>query len=319
MLCFTFRWDEVTAVTVIPFLLWAGAGTALAGCDWIVFRSRPAAYLILLWGISALLCADESTGLLRSCKAKPTIVETSPTTNLSAPSPTGTLRVITLNCGSGHNPLAAAEIEPYKPDIIFLQESPHYRFVHEFAKKLYGEQNRPLYGYDCTIIARGNLRRTSKKHPRNQLQATLELPDGRQIELLNLHLSHAVTDLKLWRRSTWKSHYYNRIARRRQLTKNVSDLLVAAGHRPTIIAGDFNAPGPDAIFTHLQEHFTDTYQQAGSGWCNTFSSHFPLIRIDQIWTSAEFTALRHTAVQCENSDHRIVVSDIEFNPLPRNP
>ena len=51
--------------------------------------------------------------------------------------------------------------------------------------------------------------------------------------------------------------------------------------------GDFNCPPRDAVFRLLEPRLTDAFAAAGRGWGATIIefSGWPLIRIDQIWTS----------------------------------
>lgn len=307
MLCFAFRWDKVSAITIIPFSAWTAIGTALAIYGYLVLRWKQTLFLALIWGGSAVICADETRGLARSFSELPT---PGTATAVDGELP---LRVLTINCGSFVNRAAAArEIEAYKPDVVFFQESPHYRFLQNMTDRMFGRDGAFIYDFDCSIAARGKLTKTSAMRHGNWLQATLTLAGGRQIELLNVHLDQAVTDLKLWRKSTWKHHYYSRRARRLELSTAVNNLLRTGAPRPAIVAGDFNAPASDAVFRQLERHFSDTYARAGSGWPNTFSNSLPLLRIDQIWTTPEFAPVRHSATKSSHSDHRFVICDMIF-------
>ncbi len=77
-----------------------------------------------------------------------------------------------------------------------------------------------------------------------------------------------------------------------------------------IIAGDFNAPAGDKVYRMLKHDFADTFDDAGSGWGNTFHRSFPILRIDHIFASRSFQAIRSKAVTVTESDHRMVISDL---------
>lgn len=310
MVCFAFRWDKVAAVTIIPFFLWAVPGIVLALLGWGLLRTKHGFFMLLIWLVSVAACSDESYGLVRSTFATPP--------EPGQPPPykgREVLRVVTLNCGDFQaRTKSPLELEPFEPDIVFLQETPHYRYVYEMTKRLYGDEGTFVHDVDCSILARGTLVKSTINRTSDWFQVTLKRPDGVQVELLNVHLANAVTDLKLWQRATWRRHKGNRRLRRMQILTCVQMLLRTAGHRPAIIAGDFNAPPTDAVFRHLREHFTDSYRRAGTGWGNTFSNSFPLLRIDQIWSTPELIPVRQTTVKSGHSDHRFIVCDLVVEP-----
>jgi endonuclease/exonuclease/phosphatase (EEP) superfamily protein YafD len=305
MAAYSFRWDKAAAVTTVPLLAWAAAGLALAVVAAPFLRTRLPLLVAGVWLVTALACADESRGLLRAWHERPGTGSAAPFRGQPV------LRVVTHNCGSrAVRALAAGHLEQFRPDVVLLQEAPHYAFVRDLCLRLYGPQGTFLYDSDCTVLARGQLARTNRGRAGDHLQAVLTLPGGDQIDLLNVHLLPGVTDLRLWRRDTWVRHYHTRLARRQQLGQAVAGVVSTGGHRPAIVGGDFNAPPPDATFQVLRNHFTDTYQQAGSGWSNTFSNAHPLLRIDQVWVSPGLRAVRHGTFKSPYSDHRIVVVDL---------
>ena len=86
---------------------------------------------------------------------------------------------------------------------------------------------------------------------------------------------------------------------------NISPKLSAV-----IIAGDFNAPAGDRVYGMLKGEFIDTFSEAGSGWGNTYHRAFPILRLDHIFASRAFHAVRSRVVSVKESDHRMVVSDL---------
>ncbi|CAN5216168.1 hypothetical protein BH23VER1_BH23VER1_37560 [soil metagenome] len=322
LVCYAFRWDRAAAVTTVPLLVWTAVGVSLLVLAWLaspaagdtgypnrvaLFR-RPSPWVlsaVLVWMATYLLLGDEPPGLVRGLVRDPPAA--------AARTPGTTLRVATLNCRD-RNTEAALELEAFQPDIIFYQESPHRRALDEITQRLYGNEGSFIHTYDVSIAARGKLRARSPHPSRHWLQASLTLADGREIEIAGVHLTGAVTSLSLWRRSTWKAYYRNRLQRRSEVTDLLAEVIRAAGPRPAIIAGDFNAPPPDAIFRDLAVHFRDTYHQAGTGWSNTFSNTLPILRIDQIWTTPEFAAAAHGTYKSVASDHRFVVADLTLAP-----
>ena len=140
------------------------------------------------------------------------------------------------------------------------------------------------------------------------------MPSGRRIEMLNLHLQSASTDLRLWRRDCWRAHNYNRKLRRGELQYSLNQLekINTDPRLPAvIIAGDFNAPAGDRIYRQLQKKgYIDCFDRAGVGWGNTYHRRFPILRIDHIYVSQAFVPVRSRVVTIPESDHRMVLADV---------
>ena len=81
---------------------------------------------------------------------------------------------------------------------------------------------------------------------------------------------------------------------------------------PLIVAGDFNAPQGDKIFSLLPNTLYDTFRAQGRGIGNTIINDMPMLRIDQIWVSRDFETVQSFTVRSKVSDHRIVVSDVRM-------
>ncbi|HSP41707.1 MAG TPA: endonuclease/exonuclease/phosphatase family protein, partial [Luteolibacter sp.] len=164
------------------------------------------------------------------------------------------------------------------------------------------------------VVTRGQIRREVRNPAMRSQQVTVELPDGRQIEVVNVHLETAATNLRFWRRDAWREHRVNRAIR---LTENATMLQVLEQttnfpNTPTILGGDFNAPATDPVHRRLARDFTDSFAAAGTGWGNTFQRRFPILRIDQVYATRHFTPVRCAAAVTRHSDHRMVVADLIF-------
>ena len=201
-----------------------------------------------------------------------------------------------------------------QPDILFIQEIPHPYRLRQLNDSLY--QGKGDYRYDaekrCGIIVRGEIERQIKNQVYRSQQVTARLPNQRKVELVNLHLQAASTDLRLWTRECWRTHRQNRELRRAELGLSLEILkrTLPSTSRPTIIAGDFNAPANDSIYRMLGDRFVDSFEAAGTGWGNTYHRRFPILRLDHIFVSEEFLPVRSTVVTIPESDHRMVVSDL---------
>jgi endonuclease/exonuclease/phosphatase family metal-dependent hydrolase len=95
---------------------------------------------------------------------------------------------------------------------------------------------------------------------------------------------------------------------REKLLKIVDDRT-----RPTIIAGDFNAAPHTMLVRMLQKKAQDSFLVCGAGLGNTFDSKLPIVRIDYVFVSDEFTVYSHEVLDKKASDHRPVVVRVSLD------
>jgi len=137
--------------------------------------------------------------------------------------------------------------------------------------------------------------------------ATVTLPGFAPIDLLTLHLAPTPARFDLWNPTCWKIQR----GHRQLLTRQLRQIVTALPHsKSLIVAGDFNAPQGDKIFTYLPATLYDTFAASGKGLGNTLLNDIPVLRIDQIWVSPEFVTIQSFARKTGASDHRMVISDI---------
>ena len=301
--------DIGTAFTVLPVWFWGLAGMILSLSSYFLFRSPLSLFTSTAWFFTVLTLADEVPSLVRLGQSAPK--EGPPASYLNR----RPLRVISCNWSS-HGQSIVPAMAPWEPDIVFIQEMPHPYLIKQLADSLYG--NTGDYRYDeehsCGVVLRGRIKKVLLEHPYRSQYLTAVLPEGDWVELVNIHLQPASTNLSLWRPSCWKEHRQNRIQRRAELEFALAFLReytpYRENNRPVIIAGDFNAPPSDGATDVLKENFTDTFRAVGTGWGNTYHRRFPLLRLDQIHTSHHFLPLRSRAVTIPQSEHRLIVSDL---------
>lgn len=315
VLCFSARWDRAAMVTVVPFPLWCAAGAAIASVSLLWKRTSPGWVVLALWAATSLW-SDE----LRGWKNR-SLPEPSPAGPI-ADAATGRrpLRLISYNTFL-KSPPAASEVKAWNPDIVFLQESPWPNQLQGLARELFGAEALVVMRPDCAIIARGKaLQVFDFQWPVPlpggvpwAVAGRLTLPDGRAIDLLNVHLLPAETSARFWSRQAWQDHAANRRNRRFQLSlllsalRQVTEKMPAA---PLIVAGDFNAPARDSGLMVLPAFgLRDSYEVAGTRPGNTYPNRFPLQRIDQAWFSPDLQPVRHGTHQGQHSDHRMVIVD----------
>ena len=307
--CYLRRWDKMAAITVFPFWAWGLVGAAMAGIAFLAGRRRLSASVACLWLATILVGSDETRPVLRFYAEKP---------QPGAPAAVGKvkpLRLVTLNCRAGMwRPDALRDIEPWQPDIVLLQESPVPLELQKFTARLYGEGSGSWAGgSNCGIVARGRILDTLTGYQPYSILGTVETSPGKFLEVACVHLQGAETDVKLWTRDAFRSHYYNRQSRRSELVRLLSVQRFISRQHPAIVGGDFNAPAGDAVFDMLKNQgFRDAFAEAGSGWPDTYPGAAPMLRIDHLWVNAPVVPLRAAAIKAEHSDHCMVVCDFQI-------
>ncbi len=291
---YRFRPDFLAAVTVLPAWIWLAA--ALPGI-WFLRRRRLAGGLFALsWLLFAACHVEEPRSLVRGWIFP--VEESS-----SAP----VLRLVTLNCGGGQA-AALGDLKPLRPDVIFLQEPPPRADVEHLMRELYGSEGAFLYDLDTAILVRGALddvRRNGSRLFYSHAAAVLQGADP--VHLVSLRLATGHVQVNLWNPDCWDTHYRHRRHQMAQL-REITETLPPDAAR--IVAGDFNAPQGDKIFSLLGPRMSDAFAAAGRGLGNTLLNDRPVLRIDQIWVSDEFAVLQAFARKSSASDHRLVVADV---------
>jgi len=300
--------DRFAAYTVFPIWVWGLIGLLLAAVSFVFFRGRLSLIVSLVWSFTILIFADESSSLgrlgqpeLEPGKAKPHARGR-------------VLRVLTLNCARRTDPYEVAA--PYQPDIIFLQEIPHAYRLKKLIDEIYDGQGD--YRYDgrksCAVVVNGKIE-FEIPVPKYRCQLlTVKLSRGETVQLMNVHLQGAATNLRLWEKEAWREHRINRELRQIELTYTMGILRQKTAYPrvPALVAGDFNAPANDAVYKLLGNDFTDAFEAVGTGWGNTYHRSLPLLRIDHIFSSSQLIPIRAKAVRLGGSDHRMVVADYIF-------
>ena len=296
------------AFTVFPIWVWGGIGLLLASIPFIFSRTRFALFAVIVWTFTILLVSDEAQSVGRFGVEPITKNESKEYADSKV------LRVITLNCARNADPIIA--MKNLEPDIIFLQEIPHAYKIKRIIETFFNGQGDYRYNArkGCAIIARGKLHSNLNIPKFRSQQLAVELPNGRNLQLLNIHLQSAATNLELYKRSCWREHSHNRRLRQTELAYALAVLKqkTAYPRYPTIIAGDFNSSVNDPVYRLLEPDFTNAFTQVGTGWPNTYHRSLPLLRIDHIYSSSKLVPVRSTVFGVDNSDHRMLVADFVF-------
>jgi endonuclease/exonuclease/phosphatase (EEP) superfamily protein YafD len=257
------------------------------------------------WAVTLLVGADEARVLANLGKSPPLPGHAAPHEGLEV------LRIATLNCSLFAHGDPSSDLAAWEPDIVLLQEAfPHQ--VRRIADALYGGRGDYRAHFTNGIVTRWKIQREVRNPNQRNQQISLKLADGRSIEVVNVHLRTAATDLRFWNRSAWREHRTNRSLRRAELStvQQILEKTTSFPNSPTLFGGDFNAPASDIVHRQLGFDFNDVFATAGTGWGNTYQRRFPILRIDHLYATRHFTPVRCRVVPTRHSDHRMVVADL---------
>lgn len=302
--CFAGQPDRFAAFTVMPIWLWGGCGLVLSSVAFYFLRASLSLIVTAVWAITLLVGADEARVLANFGKSPPL------TGRAESFEGQPVVRILTLNCSFFTYGNPASDVAAWQPDIVLLQDIlPHQ--VRQIADVLYGGRGDYRAHQTNGIVTRWKIQREIRNPARRDEQVSIQLPSGLEIEAVNVHLTTAATDLRLWRRSAWVEHRNNRVLRQQELTltQQVLEQTTKFPNTPTLFGGDFNAPASDIVHRQLARDFVDAFSTAGTGWGDTYHRRFPILRIDHIYATRHFTPVRCRAVTTRNSDHRMVVAD----------
>lgn len=302
--CFARQPDRFSAFTVMPIWLWGGFGLVLSSIAFYFLRASLSLIMTAVWAVTLLVGADEARVLANFGKSPPLPGQAEAYEGKSV------LRVITLNCALFTFGNPAADLAAWKPDIVLLQDVQPQQ-VRQIADVLYGGHGDYRAHQTNGVVTRWKIQREIRNPTQRDEQVTVLMPDGAEIEVVNVHLLTAATDLRLWQKSAWTHHRENRAIRQKELsrTQQVLEQTTRFPNTPTIFGGDFNAPASDIVHRQLARDFVDSFAAAGTGWGDTFQRRFPILRIDHLYATRHFTPVRCRAVTTRNSDHRMVVTD----------
>jgi endonuclease/exonuclease/phosphatase (EEP) superfamily protein YafD len=308
--CYSRQPDSLAAFTVVPLWIWGLLGLTLSSAAMLMLRAPLSLIVSIIWIITILLGADETKVLANLGKATPTKNVVASAQGQPA------IRVLTLNCKNYTLGNPSADILAWNADIILLQEI-HPYFVKGICEKAFGGNGHYRVHDTSGIISRWPITRDGRIAHYRDHQVTVGLPDGSSIEVVNVHLSTAATDARLWLRECWRTHKANRLARRRELGIILQTLETVATPvtHAVIIGGDFNAPAQDTTYRLLDRDFQDAYLASGAGWSNTFPRKLPLMRLDHIYSTKFLKAVRSGVETIESSDHRVLVVDFVRSAL----
>lgn len=311
MLCFWNRWDELVVVTLIPIWAWAAASALLSALCWFLAKNRLALFTFALWLLAGIGLSDETAGLLRDFRSALGGAGPPPA------DPAARLRVVTAQ-GAAAGIGALGELEKLKPDLILIQEAPEPENLPVMAERLYGADAGVVRSGTGAIIGRGRLSIVHDNPGTGSLVAIFERAGtGDVIDVVCLDLPPSITRTDFWNPEAWAELTERRRSNRRLLRSLLEVLPRRLGDSLQVVGGDFGAPPSDDLFRLLRNAgLADSFRRAGYGWGNTCPVSLPLLRLDQIWASAQLEPLHSEPLRSVRSERRQVVTDYR---LVRNP
>ena len=301
--------DIFAAFIVFPIWFWGILGTGLSAFAYWAFRAPLSLVTSAIWAFTVFVFADETLPLGRVGKESPK--PGTPTRHEGE----NVLRVATINWNSSPGNFSPTIVK-YQPDVVCIQEIAHPYRLRQLNDSLYGGKGD--YRYDavkrCGILVRGEIKHHFKHSFCRGQQILARFPSGEEVAIVNLHLTAASTDMRLWEPECWKTHRRNRKVRRQELATAMHLLrkFPFYSSKPAIVAGDFNGPSNERFYNVIHKEMTDTFSAVGVGWPNTYHQRVPLLRLDRIFASSELGPVRSRAVTVPESDHRMGISDLVF-------
>lgn len=296
---------SLAAFTVYPIWFWGGIGLALSVVAFCFLRAPLSLIVTAVWAVTLSVAMDEAKALSNFNRPKLT-----PERPAQQAGPR-LLRVVTVNCGNFAFGDPVEELRKWDPDIVILQQVFPHR-VKQMAEKLYGGRGDFRAYQTNGIITRFEIRREVRNPMMRNQQATIRLPEGTEIEVVNVHLATAATDMRVWSGESRRLHRENRHIRKKELSVvlQVLEQTTPFPSRPTLFGGDFNSAATDVVHRQLTRDFDDSFAAAGRGWGNTFHRRFPILRIDHIYATRHFDPVSSLAAPTKTTDHRMVISDL---------
>ncbi len=222
--------------------------------------------------------------------------------------------------------MVADEISRHNADVIVLQDAGGLADVlarsEPLRKLVVGD--RKMYAFGQYLVASripmkdcapGDISYRGESHTYVRCVLTYR---NREFDLFGVHFATPRDGMNAVRSGwfsgvdEWRQNVSDRMTQATALAK-----AIRASPRPTIVAGDLNAPMPSMVIRTLQQvGLHDAFAGAGNGFGNTYGHSFSpgisFMRIDHILHSSEFEPSRCFEGGEESSAHRPVIADFDM-------
>jgi endonuclease/exonuclease/phosphatase (EEP) superfamily protein YafD len=225
------------------------------------------------------------------------------------------LRVVSYNTWSYNRDDAriAAKVLELRPDVLLLQEIPAEVFarVLERLRADGGPLRHATHdpGLLQAVVSRWPIEPRASMREKGKAQSVVVRSPAGPIAVYNVHPPRA---------GGWQLRYGQVAALLEE------EILHESG--PVLVGGDFNVTPHTQMYLLLARHLRNAHDEAGTGLAFTFPSSAkrafgvvpltPLVRIDHLFVSGHFLALRAaTAPDAGGSDHHPVHADLALRPV----
>lgn len=292
------RPDFLAALTLIPAWYWLICGLLSTGLAWCKSRRRTVGALAGLWIIFVIGWVEEIRSVPRAVGFN---------AKSEANSVDRAIRIVSLNCANEVN--CVVDLERVHPDVVLLQEAPGIDGLAQMTARLFGAGGSFLSGGDTAILTRGKLNQLFADRSAHFVAGTVQFEDGRRFDCVSLRLAPPPSRLDFWSPGFWRDHRDARNMHRHQLRQIMASIPATPSASVLVIGGDFNTVPLDRALDELRPNLCDTFDKRGLGWGATGTNEWPLFRVDQVWTSAQFVPVRVAVGKTKYSDHRMVICD----------
>ncbi len=302
--CHLNRWDSMAAVTLVPIWAWAGIGMVVSILFWVVSRGIFPIIVFCVCLVTGVAFSEETLTIFREFKL--TLSGES-----SAPAKQKHYRIVNVNCAASES--AFGEAVDTKPDLLIVQEAPGEEVLEAAAKTLFGDESSVTIHLNNAILARGELLGVLTDPESATMHIRLKPPDGIILDITNLDLTGSAPRLDMWHPSVWIELKEARTRNRRLVRSALGENEITRSDIGRIICGGFGTPPGDDVFRPLEANgLIDTFAAVGTGWGNTRPSDYPVLRLDQIWVSANLKPLKSETRLNPSAPSRIVVSEVRL-------
>jgi endonuclease/exonuclease/phosphatase family metal-dependent hydrolase len=225
------------------------------------------------------------------------------------------ISIVTYNIHGGESPFQPiiGILSAIDADIVCLQETGgawDETRIERLASEL--GLNGVVQSGDIAILSRHPIVRSEvvylEGNPRTRdiVEAVIDI-NGAEVTVVSLHLIPMLLDY------AWRAGFPGAI----DVMRNTSQVGIAQaefiagrygrGHRPIVIAGDFNFTPGGVRYRAMDKAFGDSFARVGTGFGYTIKSNWPTMRVDYVWTRNLYPT------SCEvypssASDHRPLVT-----------
>ena len=302
-LCYVTQPDWLAPVTLVPPWYWVLVGSLLAVWGYSSEHKRRVLAVLALWGAFAVFFVEESHGLVRAMRPMATNRQEAREQGLGirvsrSTAAWGRARALRRS-PRGTRTSCCCKNHPDGMTFSNCRASCSEPTVRRCAAVMYRFSSVDGSNPSTWTLAS------------HFVHATVELPNGFEVNVISLRLSPPVFRLDFWTPGFWREHRDNRVKHRKQISRDLAAHRRTADGRNTGLSAATSICRPTiAHLNPLLSKLTDAFDHAGRGWGPTGTNTYPLFRVDQVWVSQAFHIESVRAQKTLHSDHRMVVCDL---------